>query len=361
MSQEEIDNLREQVAQCPDHAEKVPLLEAAVRASDAIGNDELSYELRVELIESATWSNQYDRALVAFSWCLSRHDQVNSPISQWSLLWRFKWVLQNITYMPNVSCEQIERLEDDMQMRLDAEGYNRRAVEYIRFLNRARMGQLETAAGHYRKWKLTSRDPMADCRACEYDSEVEYFLHRGDNEKALSIARKLVDGELGGCREVPERPFGRIIRLLLRCDLIDEAKERQKAGISLLAGKHQFLRYIAEHVLLLARTKQYSRALRLIDKHLRSAAQMVDSDAQLLFFHAVSLSLESMTADSYGPVQLRLADSHPAFDTSGTYQPGELSTWYLREATKLSDAFDKRNQNDSYTRLMAESRRLVGL
>ena len=117
MSEERIEELYEQASEL-EGPEKVALFEEMVRLADSMNNESWGYELRIELVEEANQAGMHDRAMVAFSWCLARHDKTDEPIDTGALLWFFKWILQEITRFSKVARDQIVAMEDDMAQRL---------------------------------------------------------------------------------------------------------------------------------------------------------------------------------------------------------------------------------------------------
>ena len=359
MNEDRIEELYDQVYEMLEGPEKVAAFEEIVRLVDAQRDEQLSYSARIELIEAANTIGMHDRAMVAFSWCLARHDKMEDAIDLHELLWYFKWILQSITRIAAVDADKIIALEDDMARRLVATSHSLRPIEYIRCINRVRMGQLDEARRDFQRWQKAKRDAMADCRACELDNEVEFYAAMGDDEQAINIGTPLATGKTKGCAEVPHHTFGKLVRPLLRLGRIDEAGERFIASMRRIRGNMNFLAGVAEEMLYLVRVGERVKLIRLLDKHLPLVAASVDDDARCRFYKATALALDLFAAKTKKDQKLVIPTSLACHREDHTYDPAELAGWFHEEAKQLAERFDARNGNNRYGKLLAESETLV--
>ncbi|KPA27209.1 Uncharacterized protein AMR48_2051 [Leptospira interrogans] len=79
---------------------KCPLLEEIIRLADLRKNKELGFEARLVLVEAGIFSGAIDKALVSFSWCLSQVDQNPEQFNEEDLLWKYKWIVENLPVFP---------------------------------------------------------------------------------------------------------------------------------------------------------------------------------------------------------------------------------------------------------------------
>jgi hypothetical protein len=212
MSQEQLEELMDQAEELQASPAKVAILEQAVKLSDALGDLEQSYAIRQDLIEAAVFGGMDDRALVAFAWCISQSDQDPERFPESDLLWRYKWILGSITSFPNVSTQRIQQMEDDYQERLKRSGHGLKAVYKIRMLNASYMGLIERRDHFEDKWRKAPHDEMADCKACEIDSEVKYLNSKGDYQAAI---KSFLPSCLWGIWTKPVKPSRKVIAKFL--------------------------------------------------------------------------------------------------------------------------------------------------
>src|ERR1051326_6313619 len=111
-----ISELIEQANSSQDIHEKLQLLEEAVCFADTHSDLESRFWARFELIEAASQDGYPEKAVVAFSWCLSQWDkdsEVISQIFQLLTLAMYKWIVPLLPGFLHISREQIyDTLED---------------------------------------------------------------------------------------------------------------------------------------------------------------------------------------------------------------------------------------------------------
>lgn len=67
--------IEEEVYELDPGPEKITLLEEGIREADALNDLIMGYQFREDLVEAATFCGEYEKALVAFTWCLSQRDK----------------------------------------------------------------------------------------------------------------------------------------------------------------------------------------------------------------------------------------------------------------------------------------------
>ncbi|EMO76953.1 hypothetical protein LEP1GSC127_3969 [Leptospira kirschneri str. 200801925] len=90
--------------------------------ADLRKNKELGFEVRLALIEAGIFSGAIDKALISFSWCLSQVDQNPEKFSEEDLLWKYKWIIENLPAFPQIKKEQILEMLEDLEKRYEKTG-----------------------------------------------------------------------------------------------------------------------------------------------------------------------------------------------------------------------------------------------
>ena len=96
---------------------KIALLEEAARVADICGDLKLASDAREHLVQAATFGGAPEKALVAFSWSLAQYDRRAGEVSEATVLWQYKWILDSITNFPQIGKAQILEMLDDMAAR----------------------------------------------------------------------------------------------------------------------------------------------------------------------------------------------------------------------------------------------------
>jgi len=350
-------NAAEDYYAAEDQKSRLEALENLVRLADSAGDIHGAYNARMEMVQCANFAGQNDKALVAFTWCLSQSDKFPDQFDMHSLLWKFKWILENAPTFSQISKEKIYELQDDLQKRLQESGYNLRPILFLRWVNAMRMGEFERAGQHMEKWRETTRDNMADCKACEENKLSEYFGRVGQLDRSVEVAEKLLDGRMT-CAEVPHLTFGHLVPTYLKLGRVDELKKNHSAWYNLIKDNEDLLTPIARQFLLLGGTLQFPQAVAIFERHSSWAVRTVSDEDRFNFYDAAGLVFEKMS-QSESTIRLHVPDGFEFKRDDQTYQCEELAQWFQREATSLATRFDQRNGNPYFSEQMIESKKLL--
>lgn len=353
-------DLMEEAEELEDGPEKVALIEQAIHEADVLNDVLLGYEARMSLIEAGMFGGFVERAIVAFSWCLARFDESPEDYEEFDLYWMYKWVINDLPNFPAVSRQQILDMQDDMERRYRRSGYSMRTVHYLRADNALIMGDFEEAFQRLAKAERSERDEIVDCLACEQSHSVWRFAQLKKNEEAVKAAEPILAGKMS-CTVVPEVTYGYLVRPLLRLGRLEEALELYRKGYRKISRNPHYVAEIALHMLTLIASDNLQKATRLFEKHLPWAVRTANLDERFEFFNSSSLFLEKLGQKSQRKRKLNLPSQFPCYDTECQYAPAELASWFADQAKQIADQFNRRNGNEHYSQLMAESRELVGL
>ncbi len=348
-----VEKLVFQAEEMPDGPQRIEVYEEAIRISDALEHVGAGYWARMALVQAATFSGYQERGLVAFAWCLARFDEYPDAFDDHELLWRFKWILAQATGFASISRERIIGLQEDMEKRLTQFGYNHRPILYLRVDNHAQMGELDEALKWYEKWKLTSRDEMADCAACEQDKAVMLMTYLKRDEEALAKAEPIFSGRMT-CAEIPGLTFGRVIRPLIRLGKMDEAKRRHEEGFNRLTKNREFTWVLGEQLVYLTRVHDLAKAVRVFEKHLPWAVES-KTDTVRFRYYAASSALLNVCARSQTSCSLLLPEALECFDASGKYETRGLAEWFHNQSQSIADRLNERNGNTFYSEWLQET------
>jgi hypothetical protein len=357
VSSERIEALLDEAYGLPPGPSQIALLEEAARLADTHGFDEQGFEIREELIHSCTFSGYPEKSLVAFSWCLARCDRDPELHGVEDILWKYKWVAGSLSGFPQISREQIDSMIADMKRRYQEAGAGLRPVYRLQCDLALDMGDFEAAREHQRRWESARRDWLTDCAACELDATVHYHLLMGESERAVEEAGPILAGRLR-CNEVPHHTLARLLVPLLKLGRLEEAAECHQRGYRLIAGRREFVAYVANHLMYLALTDEYSRAVALFERHLPLATAMNHLSRRFVFYLAAAVLLGRLVENGKTRLPLRLPPQFRA-DDQGNHDIAALLEWANGELDELAAKFDRRNGNDYHRRQIIGHRELM--
>ncbi|EMK18817.1 hypothetical protein [Leptospira kirschneri] len=327
---------------------KCSLLEEIIRLADLRKNKELGFEVRLALIEAGIFSGAIDKALISFSWCLSQVDQNPEKFSEEDLLWKYKWIIENLPAFPQIKKEQILEMLEDLEKRYEKNGENKHPVLMLKRSISMSMRNIEESQKYHELLKqTTAKGRLADCAACVQNSEVFYAVHLGQDEVALEKAKSILSGKLR-CAEVPHLTYGTLLLPLLRLNQPEEAARLHKIGYRLVSNSTALLGTISEHLLFLGITGEIAKAIQLLEKHFAFAFRAPDLNYRFQFYKAAKFLTERILLSNLKSIKIRMPKTFPDYKENGNYAVIDLDSWFGKEASRLASQFDSRNGNDSY-------------
>jgi hypothetical protein len=352
--------LYQQAMDVPEGEERISRLEEAVRVADASGELRLQYFARDQLVSACIFGGETDKALVAYSWCLAQFDQNPGEFSQWTILWKYKWMVGLIPDFPHVPKKKLYLMLDDLEERIQKAGYGLRAVYNQRYRLEKFRDNKEKAIEYFRQMEEQPRDDVSNCSACEIDERVGFNIYCGNDARALQLANPIING-IEKCGSVPHRTYANLLLPLVRMGRRQEALEFHQLGYPLIANNKRYLDRIGDHLILLAITENFVRAQELFEKHYPWTEKSRDPFCRFRFLRASWLLFDLLAERGETSVQLNLPTSFPLFSESGKYETLKLAQWLEQAATELAKRFDQRNETDAFARMMTETSSLKEL
>lgn len=357
---EELEDVRQIIkrARYLEHGdERVMLMEEAVRVADRKGDEIEQLDARGELIESATFGAAPEKALVAFSWCLAKYEEIANSYTRWTIMWKYKWIMNTIYCFPQISREKIEEMHRDMESRYLRAGYSLRPVHESRMHTAMSWGDREEAEKQFQAWQDAPRDQVSNCQACETNGQATYFFYFERDEQGLHKAAPLLRGTLR-CSTIPQHTYALVLMPLFRLGRVEEAMQYHRKGYRLIAHNKDYLNSATEHLEFLIVTDNLERALSLFEDHLSWALNVSNQEARFRFYKAALLLLDLLRERGKERLWLRLPPAFPLWRASREYEVSELVRWFEGAVQSLAKKFNERNGNDYFTCLIGETMRL---
>jgi hypothetical protein len=345
-----------------DGEEQISLREEAVRLSDLTGDLNLQYYAREIYVRACMFGGAAEKGLVAFSWLLAQFDQHPGQFDQWSILWKYKWIVNSIYDFPQIPKARIYEMLDDLAVRSQKAGYGLRAVLNLQYRIEKLFDNREKAIEYFQKMRLQPRDRLSNCPVCENDEKVSFATYSGFDERAVEMAQPLLNGD-EKCATVPHRTYANLLLPLIRLGRYEEALLYHRRGYELISDNPGFLDRIPDHIILLALTENFQRGTQLVEKHYAWTEINKDLLGRFRFFRAASLLFEMWAEanDHSSTIKVNLPESFPQYSEDGHYDPLQLAGWFREQAAAIAKQFDQRNENDFYARTLAETANLKKL
>ncbi|MDT0013615.1 hypothetical protein [Listeria cossartiae] len=190
-----------------DGPERIKLLERVIAGADAHNDMDTAIEARDILIDTCSVVGFPKKQLQAFSWLAKLWEDDASIYDTRDLLWKYKWISEDVPTFAEVSKAQIDELLNDMKVKYEKQNYSLRPYYKVSTLAAMRMGKVDEAKVFFEQWISTQGDYLNDCAACETQDQVHYYFFMNDFENAKKKAKPIIEGNQS-CQEVPHLTYG---------------------------------------------------------------------------------------------------------------------------------------------------------
>lgn len=323
---------------------KVALFEQCVQLADAHNDIDAGFALRKKLVDAGNWGGHPEVSLVHFAWRLAQADRDPERFPEHTLLWEYKWVVVNLPDFPHIQRAQMESAFADMEVRFRRNGSTLYALHHLRRRVAMISGDYDSAQAAHTLLRKASRDWLSDCAACVLNEDIQYHVMFGRNARAVQCAEPILSGR-STCKEIPHRTYGELLLPLALLGRMEEAAECHRKGYRLAANNPNFIDTVAQHLVFAGLNDELPKALRMIAKHLPIALAMKAPLWRFHFLRAVRFIFAQFASRGKSTVKLRLPESVPLYDASGSYSVDALLAWSIHETDSLAALFDQRNGN----------------
>lgn len=336
---------------------KISGIREAIRQADEQNDVPYQIYFREQLCyESNFYEDDLDM-LVVFPEMLALYDRnPNTPLTKqgrndhWNMttciLWVYKWVIASTTYFYQVSKKDILNFCEDYKQRSLAAGYNLRPYYSLLYEFYVQAGEQALADKYFHLFEHTPRDRMSDCKACDQNEIVEFYLKHDEFETAVRLSKDLESGVLQ-CNS--GRSYLRLKRHYL--DYYLQKKDYETAGTYL----QEILRKRAsEDDITIRELHCYSylnlsKALTTYKKNWkewitsRYSYDLYSSAATCCIFFR-----ELMKHRTRQTIKIAYDSTFPLYHEGNSYRIADLYDFYYAQAYDFAKKFDTRNETDAY-------------
>jgi hypothetical protein len=357
---DDVDRLLAEADRLEYGAGKVAVCEEAVRAADTRNDLADGFRARLDLIEAAYFGGQPDVLLVAFAWVLGqldRHpDRFADPNTLYHVLWRYKWAVLSLCWFPQFPLSRIDDMLADMHRRFEAAGSTCQKVYDTETLVGMATGSKDRAAAGFDKATRTEPDWLSERLECIREGTIGYYRFTERYQEAADAALPFVHGRLD-CFAGPVRACAMILYPLLELGRVPEAMRYHRLGYPPAARNPGFLWAVDRHVEFLVLTDNLARAVRLTAKHLPAVLAHPSPATRRSWFATLRLLFERLRAVK-DRVAFRLPAGHPLHADGDRPRTADLFAWFDAEARQLAAAFDARDGNGYFTKVVDDQEAL---
>jgi hypothetical protein len=342
----ELDELLEEIDELPKSPTRLALLHRAIEAADAHQDLELGYQLRLVLIGTALEIGKGDQLAVAFSWCLAQFDRDPTRFedTESKILWRFRWVIDELTDYHQVPKVQLESLLEDMTRRYQNAGVSMRAIYVLKLNVSLKLWDKKTAASCLRAYRKSPRDSYSDEPDSELAFEVLYDIECRRYRQAAAKGERFLTGPLLDDFHTTKIRSNMAVPFVLLGE-VERAIFCHQTAIKIAKSNPRYVYRVASHMNFLTITDNADEAIKLFTASLPNALDWIDPWGRTTFLVAATFLFERLSLTGDKLVRMRLPENFRLWNKLGVYRPSELAQAVRHDATELAEAFNARSGN----------------
>ncbi len=345
---------------------KMAAMRSAIAAADAQEDTPYRIYFRLQLCRESTFYGDGLDMMVIFPEMLAIIDKYpDTPTTVFNseyidsmdhILWVYKWLLEECENFYQVPMADCLRFFEDFKKRSLAYGYNLRPYYYYRYFFYENIGR-NVAEEAFHKFEEIPRDGNCDCEACERNTIVNFYLKRGDLERAAELAQDIEDFTLT-CGHEDRGAWLRLKKHYMEYYLdkkeFAEAEKYCRIMERYMTQDSEYQRW-DDFLYCYAHTNM-GKALQIYKAHWkdwqenRAPSEIFSMSKNIAcFFKKLQEQRTNKT------IKLSLDASFPLYQESGQYRMDALYDYYYGRALEMARRFDARNASDYYCRRLEKA------
>jgi len=373
-----------------DRLEHGKVMMSAIRAAyeEADRQNDVPYQIyfRLELCHESCFYGDGLDMMVVFPEILALSDQhPDAPVTAFDqflygdsldhVLWVYKWVLGNCESFYQIPLEDCLGFFEDAKKRFQSYGYNLKPIYRIQY-NFYQHIDKKKAEEAFREYERLPRDYNSDCEACDRNTEIFFYLDKGDLEKAGKLSADIESFKLT-CSEKWSawlRMKKYFMHYYMKRKEYAKALEYAKLMERHLCGESEYERW--DDFLACYAYSDLGKALKIYKEHWREWQSWRNPSDEFhfcinacRFFRELLESRkgqEGIGSGEHGAgrggsgdldpvIKLPLDNTFPLYQESGEYSIARMYDYYFEKAADLAAKFDARNQADGYRKELEEA------
>lgn len=345
---------------------------AAIRSAieEADKNEDLPFRLyfRAELCKESDFYGDCMDMMVVFPEMLAILDRhSDAPLTRYEArsgyknamdraLWIYKWLVGTCVEFYQIPLEDCMKYFEDFKRRCIAFGYNLKPYYSYKYDFYTNIDEA-VAEEAFHKFEELPRDGNSDCKACERNMEIGFYLDKGQVEKAMELARDIENFTLTcGDNKMASwlRMKGKFMRYYMEKGDFEEAEKYCRLIKRNMTQEREYQEW--DSFLYCYAHLDLGKALSIYKAHWQEwetgrnpADNFYSAKCICCFFKKLGAERKRNT------IKLDFDKSFPLFQESGQYKIEELYRYYYRRARDVAEKFDARNRTDYYCRKLEEA------
>ncbi len=344
------------------------VLRQAIQAADRHQDIRYMFAFRIQFCRESTFYGDGMELMVTFPELLALADKYpDQPgdrryvfrYEAEHVMWVYKWILDNCMDFYQISLEDCKKFLEDYRQRCVRMGLSLRNY-YSTMYGFYWQIDREFSEQCFHKYEKLPRDGHSDCRACERNMEIKFYLDREDLKKAEKLAADIESFRLTcGARE--KKSAWLRMKIAYMNYYMRHGDYETAQGYAKLVGRHfsgETEYECWDDFLVCYAHTNIGKALNIYKSHwkewmgLRCPMDAYEADkSACLFFKELQKARKGST------VKIHYDSSFPLYREDGQYQIADLQEFHYRRAKDIAEKFDCRNGTSYYVDKLKESLR----
>lgn len=265
------------------------------------------------------------------------------------IIWIYKWIIHDCKDFYQIPMEDCMNFFEDYKRRSLKYGYNLRPYYRAMYNFYKISGEMEKSEKAFHMFKKLPRDLNCDCRACERNSEINYYLNKDNLDKALKLSEDIENFKLT-CNNDKKAWLAMkedYMDYYIRHNNFEKAAEISKLIVRNSDAENECNNW--DDILYCYAYINLAKALRIYKDHWKEwhedrnpRDQYNEAKNICCFWKIYGLNRKRKT------VKLGLDKSFPLYNEDDTYKINDLFDYYYNKAKTAALKFDKRNGTDHF-------------
>lgn len=330
--------------------ERYKYLKKLIAEEDAAHNYSEAFDLRYKYIGESVIHDDLFKGIIMFPEFMAYYDAHSDVCEQHSLMWAFKWILEDVVDFYQVSSEKIAEYFEEFRRRCEEYDISLRTY-YMKKMNFYSYFDIEKTKECQKHFRSLERDGLSDCAACELNNDIRMELHYGSEKKAMEMLADMLRRGVS-CAEVPEVTFGECVKHFTQTGNIAEAEYYAEMMMPMIKGKENtFLKEISNVLLLKALTSP-NEAYDIFKRSIKVFLESKNPDMRFHFANASARFFDAAISNEHKKIVIKLPHSFPLYNAENEYDLEEMQNYFADIAKDIADKFDERNGSSYYSDLL---------
>ncbi|MBC9812797.1 hypothetical protein H9Y05_09975 [Crocinitomicaceae bacterium CZZ-1] len=351
------EELKQAIVHFEEHADYVSgyqekIAEKLLWKAQELKNIDLEFEVRAMLISYYNNRHKDDQMLATFPWLLQRCDEDRERFNYKYILRLYRLIITIGQQYSAIPKTRVIELFDDFERRYREMGVGEKMISHYKFYLYSEMGEIERAEKEYAVWQAASYAVFFPCKKCDEVFLDAYLAAEGRYEELLELLQPVLDGRIT-CHG--NELFG-LHQAMLACMMLGRWEEATMYEVR--SRKHLdpdvgYLYAFSSHLLYYGITGAFEKGRILFEKQLPHARESVPDLPRLKFFTASQEFFSRLHRSGRTFVHLKLPGFTAVQAGENGYEVDALVSYCRDEMNRLTEALDRRNENDYYRKQTA--------